>query len=131
VDRERFQELVTRAVNSLPPEFRDKLENIDVVVEGWPSQSQLAEAGLRRGEALLGLYEGVPRTMRSRHYGLVPPDKITIFQKPIEAGCRYDAEITEEVKRVVLHEIAHHFGIGDARLRQIERGEEIDKLDGP
>ncbi len=131
MDRERFQELVTRAVNSLPPEFRDKLENIDVVVEDWPSQSQLVEVGLRRGEALLGLYEGAPRTMRSRRYGLVPPDKITIFQKPIEAGCRYDAEITEEVKRVVLHEIAHYFGIGDARLRQIERGEEIDKLEGP
>jgi predicted Zn-dependent protease with MMP-like domain len=62
--------------------------------------------------------------MRSRRYGLVPPDKITIFQKPIEARCKYDAEITEEVKRVVLHEIAHHFGIGDTRLRQIERGKE-------
>jgi predicted Zn-dependent protease with MMP-like domain len=62
--------------------------------------------------------------MRDKRYGLVPPDKITIFQKPIEARCRYDAEITEEVKRVVLHEIAHHFGIGDTRLRQIERGEE-------
>jgi predicted Zn-dependent protease with MMP-like domain len=108
----------------LPSEFRDKLENIEVVIEGLPSQSQLAEVGLRRGEALLGLYQGVPHTMRDKRYGLVPPDKITIFQKPIEARCRYDAEITEEVKRVVLHEIAHHFGIGDTRLRQIERGEE-------
>jgi predicted Zn-dependent protease with MMP-like domain len=124
VDRGKFQELVTGAVGSLPSEFRDKLENIEVVIEGWPSQSQLAEVGLRRGEALLGLYQGVPHTMRDKRYGLVPPDKITIFQKPIEARCRYDAEITEEVKRVVLHEIAHHFGIGDTRLRQIERGEE-------
>jgi predicted Zn-dependent protease with MMP-like domain len=124
VDRGKFQELVTGAIGSLPSEFRDKLENIEVVIEGWPSQSQLAEVGLRRGEALLGLYQGVPHTMRDKRYGLVPPDKITIFQKPIEARCRYDAEITEEVKRVVLHEIAHHFGIGDTRLRQIERGEE-------
>jgi predicted Zn-dependent protease with MMP-like domain len=124
VDRGKFQELVTGAVGSLPSEFRDKLENIEVVIEGWPSQSQLAEVGLRRGKALLGLYQGVPHTMRDKRYGLVPPDKITIFQKPIEARCRYDAEITEEVKRVVLHEIAHHFGIGDTRLRQIERGEE-------
>ncbi len=124
MDRGKFQELVTGAVGSLPSEFRDKLENIEVVIEGWPSQSQLAEVGLRRGEALLGLYQGVPHTMRDKRYGLVPPDKITIFQKPIEARCRYDAEITEEVKRVVLHEIAHHFGIGDTRLRQIERGEE-------
>lgn len=124
MDRERFQELVTRAANGLPPEFRDKLENVDVVIEDWPSQSQLAEAGLRRGEDLLGLYEGVPQTMRGRRYGLVTPDKITIFQRPIEARCRYDVDITEEVKRVVLHEIAHHFGIGDARLRQIEKGKE-------
>ena len=124
MDRGKFQELVTGAVGSLPSEFRDKLENIEVVIEGWPSQSQLAEVGLRRGEALLGLYQGVPHTMRDKRYGLVPPDKITIFQKPIEARCRHDAEITEEVKRVVLHEIAHHFGIGDTRLRQIERGKE-------
>jgi len=122
---------VTTAVSSLPREFRDKLENIDVVVEDWPSQYQLAEVGLRQGEALFGLYQGVPLTMRSKRYGLVPPDKITIFQKPIEARCRYDAEITEEVKRVVLHEIAHHFGIGDARLRQLERDGETDKLKGP
>jgi len=110
---------VTTAVSSLPREFRDKLENIDVVVEDWPSQYQLAEVGLRQGEALFGLYQGVPLTMRSKRYGLVPPDKITIFQKPIEARC------------VVLHEITHHFGIGDARLRQLERDGETDKLKGP
>ena len=124
MDRERFQELVTRAVDSLPQEFKDRLENIDVTVEDWPSSSQLAEVELKRGEDLLGLYEGVPRTMRSRHYGLVPPDKITIFQKPIEASCRYDDEVTEEVRRVVLHEIAHHFGIDDARLKQIEQDDD-------
>ena len=65
----------------------------------------------------------MPLTKRGRHYGLVPPDKITIFQKPIEAKCGDDAEITAEIQRVVRHEIAHHFGISDAKLRQIERGE--------
>jgi predicted Zn-dependent protease with MMP-like domain len=124
MDRERFEWLVARAVNSLPNEFLTKLENIDVVAEDWPTQQQLARAGLRRGETLLGLYEGVPLTKRGGHYGLVPPDKITIFQKPIEAKCRYDAEITAEIQRVVRHEIAHHFGIGDAKLEQIERGED-------
>jgi len=124
MDRERFQELVAKAVDSLPQEFRAKLENIDVVVEDWPTRGQLADVGLRRGETLLGLYQGVPLTKRGRRYGLVAPDKITIFQKPIEAKCRYDAEITAEVQRVVRHEIAHHFGIGDTRLRQIERGED-------
>jgi len=121
MDRERFKWLVARVVDSLPEEFGTKLENIDVVVEDWPTQGQLAEAGLRRGQTLLGLYEGVPLTKRGRHYGLVPPDKITIFQKPIEAKCSRGVEITAEIQRVVRHEIAHHFGIGDARLRQIER----------
>ena len=124
MDRQRFEWLVATAVDSLPEEFGTKLENIDVVVEDWPTQGQLAEARLRRGRTLLGLYEGVPRTRRSSHYGLVPPDKITIFQKPIEAKCSSNAEITVEIQRVVQHEIAHHLGIGDARLRQIERSED-------
>ena len=124
MDRERFEGLVVRAVESLPEEFHTKLENIDVVVEEWPTQYQLAKVGLRHRQTLLGLYEGVPRTKRSSHYGLVPPDKITIFQKPIEAKCRYDAKITAEIQRVVRHEIAHHFGIGDATLRQLEGGKD-------
>jgi len=122
MDRERFEYLVARAVKSLPEEFVTRLENIDVVVEDWPTLSQLARARLRRGQTLLGLYEGVPLTKRGEHYGLVPPDKITIFQKPIEAKGRHDAEITAEIQRVVQHEIAHHFGIGDARLKQIGKG---------
>jgi len=121
MDREGFKWLVAKAVDSLPEEFRSKLENIDVVVEDWPTQYQLAKTRLKRGQTLLGLYEGVPLTKRGGHYGLVPPDKITIFRKPIEARCSHDAEITAEIQRVVRHEIAHHFGIGDARLRQIER----------
>ena len=120
MDRERFQWLVARAIETLPDEFTDRLENIDVVVEDSPTQSQIARAGLGRGQTLLGLYEGVPLTRRGAHYGLVPPDKITIFQKPIEAKCRDDARVTTEIQRVVQHEIAHHFGIGDARLEQIE-----------
>jgi len=122
MNKERFEELVAEAVGSLPEEFRAKLENIDVVVEDEPSRAQLREAGLRRRETLLGLYEGVPRTQRTSHYGLVPPDKITIFQKPIEAKCHTDDEVKAEIQRVVRHEIAHHFGIGDAQLKQIEKG---------
>jgi len=124
MDRTEFELLVARAVDSLPEEFRTRLENIDVVVENWPTQGQLAKVGLRRGQTLLGLYQGVPLTKRGSRYGLVAPDKITIFQKPIEAKCRYNAEIIAEIQRVVRHEIAHHFGIGDARLRQLEGGED-------
>jgi predicted Zn-dependent protease with MMP-like domain len=121
MDRERFEWLVFKAVDELPDEFSERMDNIDIVVQNEPTSSQLAEAGLRRNETLLGLYEGVPLTRRSRSYGMVPPDKITIFQKPIEARYRGDIEIQREVQRVVKHEIAHHFGISDARLNQLER----------
>jgi len=121
MDRERFEWLVARAVEDLPEEFLTKLENIDVVVEDYPTPGQLRQVGLKHGETLLGLYEGVPQTKRGGHYGLVPPDKITIFQRSIEARCRHDTEISAEIQQVVKHEIAHHFGISDARLQQIER----------
>jgi predicted Zn-dependent protease with MMP-like domain len=121
MDRERFERLVERAVASLPEEFHARLENVDVVVEDWPSHHELARLGLKSRYELLGLYQGVPLTKRGWHYGLVPPDKITIFQRPIEAKCRDDDRITREIGRVVRHEIAHHFGIGDGRLRELEK----------
>jgi len=120
MDRERFEHLVARAVNDLPEEFLAKLQNVDVVVHDRPTPEQVARAGLEPGQTLLGLYEGIPRTKRGRHYGLVPPDIITIFQQPIEASCQNDAETALAIQKVVKHEIAHHFGISDARLRQIE-----------
>jgi len=121
MDQERFEWLVAKAVADLPDEFRERLDNIDVIVQDGPTSGQLADVGLKRSETLLGLYEGVPLTRRSRSYGMVPPDKITIFQNPIEARCRGETQIQREIQRVVKHEIAHHFGIGDARLRQLER----------
>ena len=119
MDREKFERLVAKAIDSLPDEFRARLENVDVVAADSPTGSQLSRLEKKRGETLLGLYEGVPLTKRSQNYGMVMPDKITIFQKPIESMCRKEAEISAEVQRVVRHEIAHHFGISDARLRQL------------
>ena len=124
MDREKFEWLVTKAVVNLPDEFRTRLENIDIVVEDKPTSIQLAEVGMKRGETLLGLYEGVPLTERSGNYGMVVPDKITIFQKPIKAICENDTEIVAEIRKVVYHEIAHHFGISDTRLKQLEKGED-------
>ena len=120
MDRLIFEEIVARVVSNLPEEFQERLGNVDVVVAEWPSRSQLSFSRIKRNEMLLGLYEGVPRTARGSHYGLVPPDKITIFQKPIEAKCRDENQIPRDIERVVRHEIAHHFGIGDARLKEIE-----------
>ena len=125
MDRARFEELVVIAIDSLPEEFRTRLHNVDVVVADFPSPGELARVGQGRRETLLGLYQGVPQTKRGRHYGLVVPDKITIFQRPIEARFRIEAEISAEIGRVVRHEIAHHFGIGEKRLRQLERGEDV------
>jgi predicted Zn-dependent protease with MMP-like domain len=126
MDRDRFEDLVARAVETLPQEFQDRLTNIDIVVEDLPSRSQLRQARLEKGFTLLGLYEGVPLTSRNSNYGMVTPDKITIFQKTIEAACagRAEGDIKAEIQKVVRHEIAHHFGIGDARLKQIEEGKE-------
>jgi predicted Zn-dependent protease with MMP-like domain len=121
MDRQEFEKLVDRAIEALPEEFKSKLENIDVLVEDWPSPQQINKLKLRNKAQLLGLYEGIPQTKRDSGYNMVLPDKITIFQKPIEMECRSDKEIEAEIGRVVKHEIAHYFGIGDATLYKIER----------
>jgi len=120
MERERFEALVARAIDNLPPEFQRKLENVDVVVEDWPAPRQLRQAKLRNPKQLLGLYQGVPQTRRGRGYGMVLPDKISIFQRPIEAQCRPDKEVEAKIEEVVRHEIAHHFGLDEKTLRKIE-----------
>jgi len=118
--RESFEDLVVRAVERLPAEFRSELENVDVIVESWPSQRQLKKLGIRYQDQLLGLYEGVPQIRRSARYGMVLPDRISIFQKPIEAQCHSDGEIEMRIAEVVQHEIAHHFGSDEKALREME-----------
>jgi predicted Zn-dependent protease with MMP-like domain len=120
MEREKFEALVARAIDNLPPEFQRKLENVDIVVEEWPTLGQLGRAKHIHPTQLLGLYQGVPQTKRGRGYGLVLPDKISIFQKPIEAQCRFDDEIEAKIGEVVRHEIAHHFGLDERTLRKIE-----------
>jgi predicted Zn-dependent protease with MMP-like domain len=119
MEREKFEDLVARAIDNLPPEFQCKLENVDIVVEEWPTARQLRQAKHSRHSQLLGLYQGVPQTRRGRGYGLVLPDKISIFQKPIEAQCRFGGGIEAKIEEVVRHEIAHHFGLDEKTLRKI------------
>ena len=109
-----------RAINNLSPEFQRKLDNVDIVVENWPTPKQLSKVKHSHPNRLLGLYQGVPQTKRGRRYGLVLPDKISVFQKPIEAQCRFGGEIEEKIGEVVRHEIAHHFGLDEITLRKIE-----------
>jgi predicted Zn-dependent protease with MMP-like domain len=120
MQREKFEALVAKAIGNLPPEFQHKLENVDIVVENWPTRRQLRQVKHSHPIQLLGLYQGVPQTRRGRGYGLVLPDKISIFQKPIEAQCRFGGEIEAKIEEVVRHEIAHHFGLDEKALRKIE-----------
>ena len=121
MEKEKFEALVEKAIENLPSEFKSKLENVDVVVEEWPTRGQLRQAKDIHPAQLLGLYQGVPQTRRGQGYALVLPDKISIFQKPIEAQCRFDDEIEAKIEQVVRHEKAHHFGLDDETLRKIER----------
>ena len=95
------------------------MDNVAIVVQREPSPEQLADAQVPPGERLLGLYQGVPLTERSATDPFALPDKITIFQRPIEEICRSDQEIVWQIRRTVIHEVAHHFGISDARLREL------------
>ena len=120
METEQFEALVLAAVERLPGEFRDFLENVDIVVEDVPSPEQKRrKAGSR--QSLLGLYEGVPLTGRGVHYQLVMPDKISLFQRNIEDACSDPGEIPARIEEVVRHEIAHHFGMTDEELKRIER----------
>ncbi|HXX59609.1 MAG TPA: metallopeptidase family protein [Dehalococcoidales bacterium] len=119
MESEQFSKLVDEAVQSLPDEFLEHLDNIDVLVADAPTAAQLRRGKVGRHGLLLGLYEGVPQTRRTSGYNMVLPDKITIFRQSIESMCKSDDEIHKLVQHVVLHEIAHHFGIGDERLREL------------
>jgi len=113
MDKAEFQKLVEEGVDLVPEEFLKKLENVAIVIEDEPSDFQKESAKIGKGVLLLGLYEGVPQIKRGPSYGMTLPDKITIFQKPIEASASSPEAIREIVKNTVLHEIAHHFGSGE------------------
>jgi predicted Zn-dependent protease with MMP-like domain len=109
---EAFEDLVEDAVASLPDDLRGFMSNVAVVIEEEPPG----------GLPLLGLYQGVPLTRRTTAYGAVPPDKVTIYRGPLERLTGGDPDrLRAQVRRVVLHEIAHHFGISDERLRELDR----------
>jgi predicted Zn-dependent protease with MMP-like domain len=119
MDRDTFEELVARALEELPAWVKAMMDNVEVTVAEAPSAAQRRRLGLRPGQTLLGLYEGVPQTRRSSAYGLVLPDKITLFRRFILAVCRTPEEVEARVRSVVIHELAHHFGIDDDRLREL------------
>jgi len=115
-----FEELVAEAMDNLPPFFQEKMSNVELLIERWPSRAALEQAGVPPGHTLLGLYSGIPLTQRSQAYNLVAPDTITLYQGPIEAQAGRDLDdVRQIVRHTLVHELAHHFGISDERLREL------------
>lgn len=108
VSRERFEELVAEALDGIPPELTKAMSNVAVFVEDVPDDPHL-----------LGLYVGIPLTRRTSSYAGVLPDRIMIYRATICAMCDTEADVVDEVRRTVVHEVAHHFGIDDARLHEL------------
>jgi len=108
VDPERFEAMVSEALDGIPDELGELMSNVAVTVQHD-----------RGPEGLLGLYQGVPLTRRSRYYAGALPDRITIYRLAICGVCATDDEVVEQVRRTVIHEVGHHFGIGDGRLREL------------
>ena len=120
MDRADFEKLVKKAILELPEHIRQKMDNVDIVIEKKASIEQLSKIGLRSVDSLLGLYQGVPQTAWGRGFGNILPDKISIFQQPIEKLAKSDKEIVDLVKNTVWHEIAHHFGFSEKGVRTLE-----------
>ncbi len=108
VEPERFEEMVVEALDGVPDEFGSLMSNVAVTVEHG-----------RGPRGLLGLYQGIPLPKRGAHYAGVMPDRITIYRQAICRNCQSESEVVEQVRRTVIHEIGHHFGIGDPRLREL------------
>jgi len=118
--RNKFKQIVSEGIAAIPDKFLKKLSNVAIVIEKRPTEAQDKKLHLRQGLVLFGLYEGVPQTRRGTGYSGVLPDKITIFQESIEAVGRDEEDIKEIVRNTVWHEIAHYFGIDEARVREAE-----------
>ncbi len=120
MDTEEFAQLVAEALEAVPEQFHEALDNVEIVIEEWPSWNTMRLARVRSKYGVLGFYHGVPLTERTSAYNLVMPDKISIYQRPIEAAANSPEALRALVHRVVRHELAHYFGIDDDRLVEID-----------
>jgi predicted Zn-dependent protease with MMP-like domain len=120
--RERFEEIAQDAFDSLPADFTDRVENVAIVVEDYPSDDALEKVKSDR-HSLLGLYQGIPLTQRGQWYGMraTMPDKISLYQKNIESVCRDDEEVEARIVEVLFHELGHYFGMDEAQVRRAMR----------
>mgnify|MGYP002153787410 FL=1 len=121
MEPDEFARLVREAYRDIPARFRRRLHNVAVVVEQEPSEEDLARARCPRGSTLLGLYHGIPLTQRTSSYGMVLPDKISIYQGPIERMARNQEHLRRIVRETLWHEVGHYFGMDEQRVRRAER----------
>ena len=130
--RERFSRLVEEALRDIPARFRAAMTNVAVVVEDVPPAHILEEMEIGPEDTLFGLYQGTPLPERSWSYGNTLPDRISIYQLPIEDACEDDDEIRECVAETVIHEFGHYFGMSEEEIEAIEekywRGESVDDM---
>ena len=118
--REVFLRFVDEALATIPPKFRDALVNIAIVVEDEPSEAQLADVGIEPPDTLLGLYEGTPLTERQWAHGNALPDKITLFQGPIEDASEDEDDMVIAIGETLIHEVGHYFGLSEEEIEEIE-----------
>jgi predicted Zn-dependent protease with MMP-like domain len=119
MDEATFNQMVVAALDALPAEFAEVFQNVEVIVEANPRPQHRRAVGLKPWQTLYGLYQGVPLTERTHHYGLVAPDTITIFREPLLRDFPQPEQLRAQIRRTVLHEIAHFFGIDDDRLHEL------------
>lgn len=117
--RRRFERLVGLAMRRLPPEFEAYLDNVAILIADEPSAEQRGRSEPGTDEMLFGLYEGIPLTERGGHYGMVLPDRITLFRRAFEVAGETEADIVEEIRRTIIHEVGHHRGWGEDRLKDV------------
>ena len=118
--REQFTALVERALGTIPENFRSALANVAIVVEDEPTRTQLDEVGAEGDDTLLGLYEGIPLTERQWAHGNTLPDKITLFQGPIEDASDDHDDVVVAIGETLIHEIGHYFGLSEDEIEAIE-----------
>jgi predicted Zn-dependent protease with MMP-like domain len=114
--RKRFEKLALKALEELPEEFRRRLDNVEIVIEDEPTLEDLESVGLTEDDLLFGLYQGTPLTERTSDYSLALPDRIVLYHGDIEQGCDTEEEMAEEIRKTVIHEIAHFFGLEEDEL---------------
>jgi predicted Zn-dependent protease with MMP-like domain len=119
MNRRRFEMVVEKAIALLPRELREHMDNVQIIVEDFPSNDVVEQEGLESPYDLFGLYEGIPLTERDSGYSGALPDRIFIYQRPIEEACETEQEMVEEVRITVAHEVAHFFGIDEDRLEEL------------